>query len=475
MDLSRLDKRSDQEWHAPASGRMRVPVVIYGDEALVAAMDPRAFEQAANVASLPGIVGASYVMPDGHWGYGFPTGSVAAFDADDGGVVSAGGVGLDIACGVRCLRTGLRTDRLEQRKGALADELFERIPAGVGSTGRIHLNDEAMTVMLRAGACWAVARGFGTAADLERTEERGCVAGARPEHVSRRARLRQREEMGTLGSGNHYLEIQRVAEVHDEGVAAALGLAEDEVIVSIHCGSRGLGYQIGSEFLREMAAAASSLVSPPPDRELAFAPLRSDLGERYLGAMRAAINCALANRQMLTHLIRQTIQRVFPEADLPVVYDVSHNTCREEDHLDGGRRRRRLFVHRKGATRVVGPGHPELPGALQDAGQPVFVGGRLGTDSWVLVGTRESVRLAWGSACHGAGLRMERGAVTRRGEQIVQDLRERGVEVRARGLRRLTEAAPEDYADIASVVEATHRAGLARKVARVEPLVCIKG
>ncbi|MCZ7685906.1 MAG: RtcB family protein [Sandaracinaceae bacterium] len=454
---------------------MRVPVVIYADEALVREMDDKVLEQASNVATLPGIVGASYVMPDGHWGYGFPIGGVAAFDPDDG-VISAGAVGFDISCGVRCVRTGLTVASIELEKDALADALFERIPAGVGSHGRIHLDDGEMTAMLRGGAAWAVERGWGREEDLERIEERGRMEGADPARVSARARERQADEMGTLGSGNHYLEVQRVVQIDDERAAAALGLVRDEVVVSIHCGSRGLGHQIGTEFLREMAIAASEHDIELPDRELACAPIRSDVGQRYLGAMRAGINCALANRQILTHLTREVFARFFPAADLTLVYDVSHNTCKEERHLVDGRERT-LFVHRKGATRAFGPGHPQLPEPLREVGQPVLIGGSMGTESWVLVGTTESESLAFSSACHGAGRRMSRHAATRewRGRALMRSLHERGIEIRSRSARGVAEEAPARTRDVSEVVEAAQRAGLARKVARLVPMICVKG
>jgi len=455
---------------------MTVPVVLYGDEALVREMDDKVLEQARNVATLPGIVGASYVMPDGHWGYGFPIGGVAAFDANAGGVVSAGGVGFDISCGVRCLTTGLRAGQIRAVQERLADALFRGIPAGVGSTGQIHLDEDEMEAMLRGGARWAVERGWGRPEDLERIEERGCMNGADPGHVSARAKTRQRSEMGTLGSGNHYLEIQRVADVFDPDVAAAFGLAVDDVVVSIHCGSRGLGHQIGTDYLRAMAQAAEAHGLHIPDRELACAPLLSDLGRRYLGAMRAGINCALANRQILTHLTREIFADVLPKADLVLLYDVSHNTCKEEEHLVNGARRR-LFVHRKGATRAFGPGHPELTTSLRATGQPVLIGGTMGTESHVLVGTTDGMALSLGSACHGAGRRMSRRQAKRtwRGRHVVDDLAQRGILIRSAGMRGVAEEAPGAYKDVGAVVDAAHRAGLVRKVARLEPLVCIKG
>ena len=388
MDVSRFERVSDFEWRVQPHGDMLVPAVLFADEALVQGMDDKVYEQVTNVATLPGIVGASYAMPDAHWGYGFPIGGVAAFDPAEG-VVSAGGVGFDISCGVRTLTTGISNADIEKHKQALADSLFNEVPAGVGSQGAITLDHKEMDAMLSGGAHWAVEQGFGDAADLQRIEEGGQADDAAPEQVSQRAKERQRREMGTLGSGNHYLEIQRVADVYDREAASAFGLREGEVVVTIHCGSRGLGHQIGTEFLREMAIEAPRAGIDLPDRELACAPIRSELGQRYLGAMRAAINCALANRQIICHLTRNVFRRFFPSASLDLLFDVSHNTCKLELHeVDG--EQRELYVHRKGATRAFGPGHPSLVEPLKSVGQPVLIGGSMGTESYVMAGTAES-------------------------------------------------------------------------------------
>jgi len=477
MDLSLLTRRTDHEWVIEPRGRMRVPGVIYASEALVSEMDHKVYEQVANVAMLPGIEGASYAMPDAHWGYGFPIGGVAAFDPDRGGVISAGGVGFDISCGVRTLHTGLKVRDLEARKVDVADALARTIPAGVGSEGEIHLDEEAMDAMLSGGARWAVERGYGTIADLERIEEHGCMAGAEPAEVSPQAKRRQRDEMGTLGSGNHYLEVQRVAAVFDRALGEAFHLREGDLVVTIHCGSRGLGHQIGTEFLRRMAIEAAAHGIELPDRELACAPIRSDLGRAYLGAMRAGINCALANRQIITALVRDVFAGLFPGTSLPLLYDVSHNTCKMETHVvEGGPKR--LFVHRKGATRAFGPGHPDLPAALADVGQPVLIGGTMGTASYVLAGTGgEAGEQAFGSSCHGAGRSMSRHEAFRRfrGRQIADDLAERGIIIRSPSSRGIAEEAPAAYKDVTRVVDAADAAGLSRKVARLEPVVCIKG
>lgn len=476
MDLGLLKAHGDHVWEIAPHGRMNVPVLIYADKALVRGMDHKVYEQAVNVAMLPGIVGASCVMPDAHWGYGFPIGGVAAFDAEAGGVVSAGGVGFDVSCGVRCLLTGLRREDILARQRPLADALYQRIPAGVGSTGAIRLNQRELDAMLAGGARWAVHRGWGSEADLERTEEHGQMLHAKPGFVSAQARRRQQDEMGTLGSGNHYLEVQEVATVYDDPTAAAYGLRQGEIVVMIHCGSRGLGHQIGTEFLRRMVEAAPLHGLVLPDRELACAPIHSDLGQEYLGAMRAAINCALANRQILTHLVREVFADLLPAARLPLLYDVSHNTCKVERHWVDGRERE-LHVHRKGATRAWGPGHPDLPEALREVGQPVLIGGSMGTGSWVLAGNRTSGALAFSSACHGAGRCMSRHQAlkTWNGQAVMSQLAQRGILIRSPSPRGVAEEAPDAYKDVDAVVESAHVAGLARKVARLAPLICIKG
>ena len=332
MPHARPVRKSATEWIIEPSGAMSVPAVIFATAKLIDGMDDKVFEQATNVATLPGIVGAAYAMPDAHWGYGFPIGGVAAFDAEAGGIISAGGVGFDISCGVRTLTTGLSAAAIREVQDPLARALFDAVPAGVGSKGDITLSQEEMHAMLEGGAQWAVDRGWGEARDLHRIEEQGCMEGARAGCVSAQAIKRQRREMGTLGSGNHYLEAQEVAEIFDAPAAAAFGLKIGDAVISIHCGSRGLGHQIGTEFLREMALRAPEHGIALPDRELACAPLLSELGQRYLGAMRGGINCAVANRQIITHLVRQTFATVLPQADLALLYDISHNTCKEETH-----------------------------------------------------------------------------------------------------------------------------------------------
>ena len=476
MDPTRFTRIDETAWRIEPQGAMRVPAVIYADENLIRDMDDKVYVQAANVATLPGIVGASYAMPDAHWGYGFPIGGVAAFDADAGGVVSAGGVGFDISCGVRTMLTGLTVADILPVQKELADSLFRQIPAGLGSKGAITLDDIDMDAMLSGGARWAVAGGWGEARDLERIEEHGQMAGARPDCVSERAKERQRKEMGTLGSGNHYIEVQAVAEIFDDTVARAYGLALDAVVVTIHCGSRGLGHQIGTEFLREMAVTAKDYGIELPDRELACAPIKSDIGQRYLGAMRAGINCALANREILGHTARRVFAHYFPGHTLDLLYDVSHNTCKVEPHVVAGKRRD-LFVHRKGATRAFGPGHDSLPDALRAVGQPVLIGGSMGTGSYILTGEASAEQKAFSSACHGAGRAMSRHAALKQwsGRKIQDDLAAQGVLIRSPSTRGIAEEAPGAYKDVHAVVVAAERAGLARRVARLRPLVCVKG
>ena len=476
MDTDSLTRVADYEWRIEPQGEMRVPGIIYASEALVRDMDEKVREQVCNVAALPGIVRASYAMPDAHWGYGFPIGGVAAFDAGADGVISAGGVGFDISCGVRTLHTGLDRADIEPVGKRLADALFHSIPAGVGSTGRIHLDEAGMDAMLAGGARWAVSRGWGCQEDLDRVEEHGCMQGARPECVSAQARKRQRNEMGTLGSGNHYLEIQEVSEIFDAETATAFGLSRGRIVVSIHCGSRGLGHQIGTEFLRSMVVEAQRHGIHLPDRELACAPILSDTGQAYLGAMRAAINCALANRQIITHLTRRVFERILPAASLELLYDVSHNTCKIERHDIGGQPHE-LYVHRKGATRAWGPGHPGLPAELSEWGQPVLIGGSMGTASHILAGNRPDGAASFASACHGAGRAMSRRQASRRwhGRALVDQLDEAGILIRSPSSRGVAEEAPGAYKDVDAVVDAADAAGLARKVARLKPLICIKG
>ena len=476
MDLNRLQQDSEYCWRIPAEGPMTVPALLYGDREQILQMDDKVYTQLRNVTLLPGLAAPACAMPDAHWGYGFPIGGVAAFDADRGGVVSAGGVGFDISRGVRTLHTGLRRSDIEAVKPSLADALYADIPVGVGSQGAIELGNREMDAMLRAGAEWAVEQGYGWREDLNKTEERGCIGDADPAEVSDHAKRRQRREMGTLGSGNHYLEVQQVARVYDADIAQAFGLSEGDIVVSIHCGSRGLGHQIGTDYLREMVIAAPGFGLELPDRELACAPIHSELGQRYLGAMRAGMNCALANRQIITHLTRAVFARLLAGARLELLYDVSHNICKVETHVIDGEARQ-LYVHRKGATRAFGPGNADLDDDLRSAGQPVLIGGSMGTASYVLAGTQEGESLSLSSACHGARRAMSRRPARRQfsGRHVVDELAELGIAIRSPSQRGIAEEAPLAYKDVDKVVDIADKAGLARKVAKLVPVICVKG
>jgi len=415
-------------------------------------------------------------MPDAHWGYGFPIGGVAAFDPDEGGIISMGGVGFDISCGVRTLKTGMTREEVLPRLPKLVDLFYNRVPAGVGSEGSIELSSGQIDDMLLGGAVWAVKKGYGEKSDLDYIEEHGRVDGADPDAVSDIAKKRQHREMGTLGSGNHYLEVQVVADIYDEQAALAMGLNQGDVIISIHCGSRGLGHQIGMDSLKSLAYTLQKYHRTIKDRELACAPVNSPEGRKYFCAMSAGINCALANRQIITHLVRGIFTEVYPEGRVTMLYDVSHNTCKVETHMVNGMKKK-LFVHRKGATRSFGPGQADLPHEYRHIGQPVLIGGTMGTSSYILAGTDEGMNTAFGSACHGAGRAMSRTEAKRKwnGREVVASLEEQGVMVRGHSYSGIAEEAPGSYKDVAEVVDAAHHANLARRVARVRPIACVKG
>ena len=476
MAKPELKRISEYCWQIEPFGRMKVPGVIFADGNLINDMDEKTLSQVCNVAALPGIVKASFAMPDAHMGYGFPIGGVAAFDPDDGGVISGGGVGFDIACGVRTLHTSLSEEEIAGVREKLAESLFRDIPAGLGSTGNITLSIAQLDNMLAGGAVWAVEKGFGTKEDLDFIEEGGCVKGAIPAKVSSQAKKRQQEQMGTLGSGNHYLEVQKVVDIYDQQIAEGFGLKKGDCLVSIHCGSRGLGHQIGTDYLKQMASQAANFGIDLPDRELASVPVNSPLGQDYLGAMRSGINCALANRQILTELVRRVFSRIFPKSQLQMLYDVSHNTAKAEEHKVGSKVKH-LLIHRKGATRSFGPGSNDLPARFKAFGQPVLIGGTMGTASYILAGTGESEVLAFSSACHGAGRSMSRTAATKKwqGSQIVKELAQRRIIIKSRSMRGLAEEAPDAYKNVSAVVEATANAGLAKKVAKLLPMICVKG
>jgi tRNA-splicing ligase RtcB (3'-phosphate/5'-hydroxy nucleic acid ligase) len=478
MELHRI---GEVVWEIPRTGAMRVPARVYASESQIATLreDP-ALVQLAQVAELPGIVGRAMAMPDIHWGYGFPIGGVAAVDADDG-VITPGGIGFDINCGVRLLRTRLEVTAVEAVRDRLADRLFATVPAGVGSSGAVRpLAPREERRVLERGAAWAVEEGFGRAADLEHCEDGGRLPGADPDAVSETARTRGRSQVGTLGSGNHFLEVQRVERVYDARAAAALGVEEGQAAVMIHSGSRGLGYQVCDDALRVMDRAMQRYRISVPDRQLACVPLRSAEGRAYLGAMAAAANFAWANRQVMTGLAERAFLEVLGTGPSTVgfglVYDVCHNVAKMEEHMVGGERRR-VCVHRKGATRAFGPGHPALPPAVRYLGQPVIVPGDMGRHSFLLLGAAGAMAESFGTTCHGAGRLMSRAQAKKagRGVNLLGALAERGVTVRARSLRGIAEEMPWAYKDAAEVVDVVTRAGLATLVARLTPVIVIKG
>ena len=472
-------------WELPREGRMKVPGRVYS--AGPPAPDDPALDQVRNVAHLPGILRFSLAMPDIHWGYGFPIGGVAAVDLDEG-AVSPGGVGYDINCGVRVVTTAIPAGELRPSLHAAAAQLQRDVPAGVGASRAIpRLSDRELDQVLAQGARWAVGRGFAAAPDdAERCEEGGQLAGADPAAVSPRARERGADQLGTLGSGNHFLELDEVAEVHDAQVAEAFGLSPGQVVLQIHSGSRGLGYQVCDETLAELTPRTARFgadYAALPDRQLACAPISSPEGQRYLGAMQAAANFAWANRQVMTGLAVRALQRALGlsegEIAARVLYDVCHNVAKfEEQVVDGGRAgSRRVLVHRKGATRAFGPGDPRVPQAYRAVGQPVLIPGDMGRYSYVLAGTARAMEETFGSSCHGAGRLLSRGEALRRarGRSIAKELEARGIEVMARTSKTLGEEMSEAYKDVADVVAVMDRAGISRLVARLEPMGVIKG
>jgi tRNA-splicing ligase RtcB len=478
MELKRIH---DYLWEIPRSGAMRVPGRVYVSPRLLEDVrDDPCLEQVRNVACLPGIVGYSLAMPDVHWGYGFPIGGVAAVDADEG-VISPGGVGYDINCGVRLIRTKLQFEEVERSKDKLADALFAAVPAGLGSEGAIPtLSVAEMKLIVRDGVQWAVREGYASQADLEHTEEYGRYALADPEAVSDQAYRRGRKQLGTLGSGNHFLEVDRVDEVYDADTARGFGLERGQATVIIHSGSRGLGHQTCDDYLRVVGKAMDGYGIRLPDRQLAAAPIGSPEGRTYLGAMAAAANFAWCNRQIMMHLAKRAFMETFglSERDLGfgLVYDVCHNIAKFEEHVVDGVRRR-LCVHRKGATRAFPPGHPELPEAVRALGQPVLIPGDMGRYSFVLVGTERGMGETFGSTCHGAGRVMSRGQAKRisRGRDLIAELAAAGVAIRYQGRATVAEEMPAAYKDVADVVEVMEAAGVSRRVARLKPLLVVKG
>jgi len=456
---------------------MRTSVLVFASEAILARIrGDLSLEQAVNVATLPGIVGPSLAMPDIHQGYGFPIGGVAATDWEHG-VVSPGGVGFDINCGVRLVRTSLSADQVRPRMRELINQAFRDVPCGTGGSGHLQISPKTLNEVLVKGAGWAVDNGYGEQADIEFCEERGRLDGADPEHVSARAKERGVPQLGTLGSGNHFLEIQYVESIHDAEAARAMHLEPRQVVVLIHCGSRGLGHQVCTDYLAEMGAAMKRYDISLPDRQLACVPIQSPEGQAYLAAMRAAANFAWANRQVILHFLRGSLRQVFgKEVRADLIYDVCHNIAKRERHVVEGKKRD-VLVHRKGATRAFPPGHREIPAAYRHIGQPVLVPGSMGTASWILVGAEGAMQESFGSVCHGAGRLMSRTAARkgRDAREVLRTLEEAGVLARSETRDGILEEVPEAYKNVDEVIEVVHEAGLARKVARLRPMGVIKG
>lgn len=455
---------------------MRVTGLIYGDSYIIQKLEKEgALEQIANVACLPGILKHSYAMPDVHWGYGFPIGGVAAFSMDDG-IISPGGVGYDISCGVRVMLTFLDQDEVKPHIDELTAAIFTKVPCGVGSKGAIKIGESDLLDVLANGALWAVKKGYGTKEDLECIEESGRLPHANASYVSKKALERGKPQLGTLGSGNHFLEIQVIDEIYDENVARRFGLNLGQVTVMIHCGSRGLGHQVCDDYIKVMLRAMTKYGIKVPDRQLCCAPLKSQEAREYLGAMQAAANYALANREIIGHMVRDVFLRFFPKAELKLLYDVSHNMAHIEKHeLDGVIMD--VCVHRKGATRAFPPDHPSLPEKYRPVGQPVIIPGSMGTESYILVGTKRGMEECFASTCHGAGRVLSRKAAMKSedADTVLKRLEQKGIKVMADQMGTIREEIPEAYKDVSRVVDVVEKAGISRKVARLRPLAVIKG
>ncbi|NVM21479.1 MAG: RtcB family protein [Desulfobacterales bacterium] len=474
-------KLDDFRWVIPKIGKMRTEGLVYADEAMLAAIKKDAsLEQVANVACLPGIVGRSMAMPDIHWGYGFPIGGVAAFDMDDG-IVSPGGVGYDINCGVRLLRSDLDAADIRGQIPALVNALFRNIPCGVGSRRKdLKLSAQQMRDVLVKGAKWAVSRGYGSTEDLEHIEDGGCIAGADPDNVSDRAYKRGKDQIATLGSGNHFVEVGYVEEVYDEAAARILSLHKDQVTVIVHTGSRGFGHQVCDDYIKLLLSASAKYKIDLPDKQLCCAPLSSKESRQYLSAMACAANFAFCNRQVIAHWVRETFQEIFrmgpKDLGLDLIYDVCHNIAKIETHeVDG--KKRKLCVHRKGATRAFPPHSELIPEDYKEIGQPVLIPGDMGRYSYVLVGTETALKETFGSTCHGAGRVMSRHQAQKiaKGRAIVRELEDRGIYVRGAGKGTIREEISEAYKDVRDVVNVVHEAGIGKKVARLKPMGVIKG
>jgi len=479
----KLEKVDEFRWRIPESYKpgMRVPGLIYADEGMLKQiMTDQAPEQVANVAFLPGIVNYSLAMPDIHWGYGFAIGGVAAMRVSDG-VVSPGGVGFDINCGVRIMRTNLTQSEVKPKIKELIDALFYAVPSGVGSKGRIKLGSKEINEVLEKGSRWAVEKGYGRPEDLQTTEENGEMKGVDTDRVSARAKERGTPQVGTLGSGNHFLEVGVIDEIYEKDIAKVMGIEDiGQVMLYVHCGSRGLGHQVADDYIKVMVRAMQKYGIQVPDRQLACAPVNSPEGKHYLTAMCGAANYAWANRQCITHWVREAFCRVMgiseQEAGLELIYDVTHNIAKIEEHEVAGLNEQ-LCVHRKGATRAFPPGHPDVPEKYRSVGQPILIPGDMGRLSYILVGTEQAMKETFGSTCHGAGRMQSRSAMKKRfnGRDVLHELESRGITVRAGSMSGLAEEAPQAYKDVETVVNVAHSAGISRKVARTRPIAVVKG
>ncbi len=476
MDKMETKQVRSGVWEVRVSG-LDTPVRVFATEKLFRGIEEGVFRQAANVGRLPGIVKASLVMPDGHYGYGFPIGGVAAFDLDEG-IISPGGVGYDVNCGVRLLVTDLTEAEIRPKLRELVDKLFTNVPSGVGSKSKLRISESELDKVARDGAGWAVEQGFGYPRDLEYMEENGCIDGADPGNISSRAKKRGRPQLGTLGAGNHFLEIQKIDQIYDKKIAKRFGIhSSGQVAVMVHTGSRGFGHQIVTEYLKIMFSAAKKYGINLPDKELVCAPIKSSEAQKYLSAMYCAVNYAFCNREIITHIVRESFKEVFKEdCGIRLMYDVCHNIAKFEEHKVDGKRKE-LCVHRKGATRAFPAGRSEIPSAYRDVGHPVIIPGDMGTASYVLVGTEKSLEETWGSTCHGAGRAMSRHAALRKfsGMDVQKEMESRGQVVRATHPKVLAEEASGAYKDISEVIRSVELSGISKPVARVVPLGVVKG
>lgn len=469
----KLKKISEYEYKLEKTGAMKVPAIIYASKKLLESIEENAIQQLANIASLKGIQKHALAMPDIHSGYGFPIGGVAAFDTKEG-IISPGGVGYDINCGVRLLTTNLSVKEFLKKRTQLLEQIFKNVPSGLGSKGKIKVTKDILFEALSKGTKWAVKAGYGIKEDIEKTEENGCMPKADPNVISENAIKRGLPQLGSLGAGNHFLEVQKIEDIFEEEIAKAFGLNKENITIMIHCGSRGLGHQIASDYIKKMEQKFG--FKNLPDRELINAPINSDLGREYYAAMSAAVNYAFANRQMIMHWVRESFYNIFGKIKIELIYDVAHNIAKFEKHKIN-KETKTVCIHRKGATRSFGPERPELPEIYQKTGQPVLIPGSMGTASYVLVGTKKAEEVSFGSTAHGAGRVMSRHQALKqfRGEQVKVSLSKKNIEIKSKGWKGLAEEAPGVYKDVDEVVKVSHKVGIGNKVVKLIPLCVIKG